>query len=93
MLPAAGKETNWELGIDFPPHEILKNNVSECMLGQGAILLCSDDDTLLDWERYDSLRKFKCWGMDCSLVARFCPFMPCVPNEWYYRSALFQLFQ
>lgn len=45
----------------------------------------SDDETLLDWEQYAGMRKFKCWGMNCSLVARFCPFMPWVPPEWYYR--------
>ena len=45
----------------------------------------SDDETLLDWEQYAGMRKFKCWGLDCSLVARFCPFMPWVPPEWYYR--------
>ena len=47
----------------------------------------SDDETLLDWEQYAGMRKFKFWGMDCSLIARFCPFMPCVPQEWYYRLA------
>lgn len=45
----------------------------------------SDEETLLDWEQYAGMRKFKCWGMDCSLIARFCPFMPCIPQEWYYR--------
>lgn len=48
----------------------------------------SDDETLLDWEQYAGMRKFKFWGMDCSLIARFCPFMPCVPQEWYYRCEL-----
>ena len=46
----------------------------------------SDDETLLDWEQYAGQRKFYFLGMDCSLVARFCPFMPCVPREWYHRS-------
>ena len=51
----------------------------------------SDDETLLDWEQYAGMRKFKVWGMDCSLIARFCPFMPCVPQEWYYRYAVLRL--
>ena len=51
----------------------------------------SDDETLLDWEQYAGQRKFYFLGMDCSLVARFCPFMPCVPREWYHRYVILVL--